>query len=219
MKSISKTTEPASLAEHRSNRTENYIPTYGNLSTQALADLRNNLVAEQGAICCYCMSRIKADSTKMKIEHWESQEKHPDRQLDYSNLLGACLGGEKHGEKTLRNTHHCDTRKRNDALSLNPAAPNSNMESRLKYLRDGTIESDDAKLSNDINNVLNLNYSLLRSNRASVLTGLQRALSKRSLSRSDLQKLLKIWESPPFEPYCQIAINYLRKKLHVSRTR
>lgn len=145
MKSITKSAEPLSLTQHRANRTDDYIPTYGNLSENALDDLRKSLVQEQGEICCYCMGRIKPAGANVKIEHWQAQsaDKFPDRQLDYSNLLGACLGGQKHGKKTDPKTHHCDTKKRNEDFCINPASPNSNMESRFRYLRNGTIEADD----------------------------------------------------------------------------
>ena len=218
MRSITKLTEPASLTQHRANRKVDYTPNYDNLPPQALADLRNSLVTEQGGICCYCMGRIKPLGTKMKIEHWQAQaeDKFPERQLDYSNLLGACSGGEKHGEKTSPVTHHCDTKKRNDDFCINPASTNSRMETRLKYLRDGTIESDDCQLNDEINSILNLNYSLLRDNRAGVLKSLKKSFFKRSLGRAELQKMLSIWETPPYKPYCEVVINYLRKKLHVA---
>ncbi len=218
MKSIAKFAEPVSLARYRANRTEDYTPTYANLPEQELYDLRNSLVPEQGGICCYCMGRIKPTGEKMKIEHWQaqSQDKYPARQLDYTNLLGACLGGEKRGRKSDPKTHHCDTRKRDDDFCINPSAPNSNIESRFRYLRDGTIESDDEQLNQEINTILNLNYSLLKSNRAGVLIALKKAFGKRQLRRADLQKLLADWKTPPLKPYCQVAISYLHKKLSQS---
>ena len=35
--------------------------------------LRAALVTEQGALCCYCLRRIRASPGHMKIEHWASQ--------------------------------------------------------------------------------------------------------------------------------------------------
>jgi len=51
----------------------------------------------------------------MKIEHWHSQDRYEAEQLDYGNLLGACMGneGKAHWDQ------HCDTRKGDRDLSRN----------------------------------------------------------------------------------------------------
>ena len=43
----------------------------------------------------------------MKIEHWQSKspQKYPGRQLDYTNMLGACYGGQKKNKKCPPETH------------------------------------------------------------------------------------------------------------------
>ena len=91
MRTITKGIEPRSLITHRLNA-PSYYDNYVNKK-----DLRQALVNEQRALCCYCMSRISpqiAQIESMKIEHWQSQGHYPDKQLDYKNLLGACLGGQ-----------------------------------------------------------------------------------------------------------------------------
>jgi uncharacterized protein (TIGR02646 family) len=99
MKKIIKQSEPRSLVEHRSQANANYD------NYPEKDDLRKSLLKEQGYICCYCMSRIKLD--EMKIEHWQPQTKYISRQLDYKNLLGACMGNQ--GARPQN--QHCDTRK------------------------------------------------------------------------------------------------------------
>jgi uncharacterized protein (TIGR02646 family) len=101
MRGIPKDREPFSLTEWRAASATDYdgYPDKGTL--------RACLAREQRGICCYCLSRIRVESNAMKIEHWHSQDKHPAEQLDYSNLLGACMGNEGKRVKD----QHCDTRK------------------------------------------------------------------------------------------------------------
>lgn len=110
MRQIIKKREPRSLTEHRASSHadyENYADKQG---------LREAIVRDQGGICCYCMQRIKPDERRMKIEHWAAQDTNPERQLDYRNLLGACLGGQGHPLAQ----QHCDTRKGSQALTIHP---------------------------------------------------------------------------------------------------
>ncbi|HQN20060.1 MAG TPA: hypothetical protein PKV86_13000, partial [Syntrophobacteraceae bacterium] len=80
MRAITKGAEPPSLTAHR--QTPNCD--YDNYPDKAA--LRQALVREQRGICCYCMGRIRNDSTEMKIEHWRCQSGYPDEQLIYRNL-------------------------------------------------------------------------------------------------------------------------------------
>ena len=141
MRNIQKKSEPKSLTQHRANTNSDYD------NYPQKQDLRDTLVGEQKGICCYCMQRIKAESKKMKIEHWQCQDRYPHQQLDYNNLLGACLGGE--GQEPER--QHCDTKKGNRDLLYNPANRFDDVESKLRFLRDGTIESDDPQFNQEIN--------------------------------------------------------------------
>src|SRR5207247_2069745 len=122
-------------------------------------DLRRALLAEQGGICCYCMQHITPQN--MKIEHWASQRRHPEIQLDYQNLLGACDGGDG----AARHLQHCDTRKGYDDIGIHPADPERNCERLTKYQADGVTYSNDARIDSDLDKVLNLNLQRLANNR------------------------------------------------------
>ena len=110
MRDISKGDEPLSLTEHRCQPHADY----DNYSDKDA--LRASLVSEQRGLCCYCLARIRPSVDHMKIEHWHSQSECSAEQLDYSNLLGACLGNV--GKP--RSKQHCDTFKGHAPLSRNP---------------------------------------------------------------------------------------------------
>ncbi len=104
MKQIKKGREPDSLLAHRKKSHANYD------NFKEKDDLRDSLMKEQGYICCYCMQRIAPNAEKMKIEHRQSQKRHPELQLDYQNLLASCKGNEG----KAKHLQHCDTSKGED---------------------------------------------------------------------------------------------------------
>jgi uncharacterized protein (TIGR02646 family) len=162
MRAITKGPEPRSLVEHRANSHcsyENY---------PAKDDLRAALVRDQRGLCCYCMTRVEATGTAMKIEHWRCQSHHADLELTYSNLLAACLGG--HGQPEA--LQHCDTRKGERDLKFNPADPSHRIEQRIRFELDGTIRSGDTDFDMQVNDVLRLNLPVLKNRRKSALTGI-----------------------------------------------
>jgi uncharacterized protein (TIGR02646 family) len=213
MRVIHKGTEPRSLTEHRAST----HATYDNY--QGKDELRQSLVVEQGAICCYGMRRIRPDERRMKIEHWRCQHLFPGNQLDYDNLLGACLGGMDRPPKL----QHCDTRKGDLPLSRNPANPAHRIEDLVHFLGDGRLESPDGQLNRDIENVLNLNNLQLKSNRKAVLDGFLESLPKQGeLGSERLRRWIGEWsgQGGPGElrEYCQVVVYWLQKRLARARS-
>jgi len=162
VRAITKGQEPRSLVEHRAN-TPSYYSNYEDKD-----DLRAALVRDQRGLCCYCMTRVEATATAMKIEHWRCQSRNADLALAYSNLLAACLGG--HGQP--EDKQHCDTHKGEMDLKFNPGEPAHRIEQRIHFDIDGTIASRDEEFDAQLNDVLNLNLPLLKNRRANVLTGM-----------------------------------------------
>ena len=210
MRTIRKSSEPVSLTQHRANRSEDFTPDYDNYAKKD--DLRQSLCAEQRGLCCYCMRRIKPDAEHMKIEHCLSQSQYEDRQLDYSNLLGACMGGAGNPPAS----QHCDTRKGNRDLSFNPADPAVQIEHRLSYRpSDGSIASSDPTIDSELNTILNLNVAFLRENRKAVLDAFLATLGRRSLTREQVRKHIADWNGEnggSLREYCQVVIYWLQKK-------
>lgn len=211
MKQIVKRQEPASLVAYRHVAGSNYD------GYHQKDELKNSLVAEQGALCCYCMGRIEPAWGKMKIEHWRSQQHYELDQLRYWNLLAGCMGGE--GQPYRK--QHCDTHKGDADLQYNPADPDHHVETRILYLADGTIQANDAAFNEQLNNVLNLNLQHLKNSRKSVLTGIlewwrdERDRLHRVPSKARIQQELdrRTGGIGPYRPFCHVAVWCLQQKL------
>ena len=216
MRAISKGEEPRSLTLHR----RTLHGGYDNYADKAA--LRRALVREQRGLCCYCMDRIGVDATDTKIEHWRCQRRHPKRELDYRNLLAACRGGEGRRGRD----QHCDTKKGDRDLRWNPADPAHHIETRLRYEADGAIRSDDSEFNDQIEQVLNLNFSVLKNNRKAVMDGVldwwrrERRRVQGPISRERIERARERWSggSGDLRPYCQVAVWLLTQRLE-RRTR
>lgn len=207
MRMITKGAEPNSLTLHRRQAHSDYD------NYLQKDELRISLVGEQKGLCCYCTGRIRTVSTAMKIEHWQSQENYPGLQLVYGNLLGACCGGE--GKSP--DQQHCDTRKANRDLKWNPANTAHAIESRLRYLVDGTVESTDDEFNMQLNDVLGLNLSYLKSSRKAVLDSVLHWWRSTPNARQRVQQQIahRMSNAAEYQPFSPVAIWFLRQKLGV----
>ena len=208
MREIAKGKEPLSLTQHRSTPHADYE----NYLEKDM--LRECLVDEQRGICCYCLSRIRATADDMKIEHWHSQAEHTTEQLDYSNLLGACMGNE--GQP--RSDQFCDTYKGDKHLSRNPANPMHRVEDLIRFEPNGRISSSDPGFDSELNSVLNLNVAFLVNNRKAALKAFIQTLQKREkIPRGTWQRLLREWNGESsvsyLRPFCNVIVYWLRKRL------
>jgi len=208
MRKIAKGPEPASLTRHRQTDNADY-ENYRDKET-----LRLFLVAEQRGLCCYCLRRIRPEITEMKIAHCLSQHNHPDEQLSYANLLGACKGNE--GQKPA--AQHCDTKQGSADLSRNPADPIRDIERTIRFEGDGTITASDPAFDKELNDVLNLNLKYLQNNRKAVLDAFKETLNRKGdIGRRTLEKWLCDWNGElhngELQPYCQVVVFWLRKRL------
>lgn len=210
MRTIRKNKEPNVLTEYRKKADASYD------GYSDMQELRGQLVSEQRGLCCYCQSRIRATYDGMKVEHWQSQseKKYPERQLDYVNMLGACLGGQKHGEKSPIKTHHCDTLKKDSDLCFCLTDAAHPIERKLRFPGSGHVISDDAYIDSALNEILNLNIEKLVRNRVSRLTGFLQSIEKGV--KLDYARELPKWDGSQegdLEPFAQVIAYYLQKKL------
>lgn len=212
---IHKQNVPQVLIDYKREKNANFSDFHGK------SIVASQLVKEQFGLCAYCMSRITNDATfgksrkhsNCKIEHFKSQSKYPDLQLDYKNMLGCCNGNE--GAPLKYQT--CDTRKGDKELLFNPADENDCKKMNIKFYRDGTIHSSNKDFDEQLNSVLNLNEPQLVSNRKALLEAVFAVLAKKKQTTdSEIENLIKIWskkDNGVYKPYFYVAIYYLRKHL------
>ena len=212
MREIIKTKEPKSLTTYRASISKEDLHTlekFDNSPKDIKDDLRNKLLEEQGFICCYCMDRVEFKNSK--IEHFKPRSIHRDKQLDYSNLFIACLGGEG-GSK---NKQHCDTKK--GQSELNSIYLLSNIEKELEYKKDGLIFSKNSEINKELDEVLNLNYEVLKTNREDTFHQLTCELKKSGWTvpnlKSNLEKYKTKNSKGKYRPYCEMIVYFLIKKL------
>jgi uncharacterized protein (TIGR02646 family) len=151
MRHIRKQAEPPALTAYRAGPGARYD---GDSGFPPVKDaIRASLVAEQRGLCCYCEQRIQATEGAMRVEHRVPQSVDATRDLDWSNLLGACRGGE--GSRAL----HCDVAKGDACVAIDPTlAPHV---ATTTFGRDGRLASSRKDFQHDLDVVLCLNITPL----------------------------------------------------------
>ena len=182
---------------------------------QSKPELRSSLLEEQGYICAYCMRRIPAKDANSnettRIDHILCREKHEDRKLDYRNMVICCPGA-------IDCKFHCDKSKGNNDVSFN-LFDQSFIDTLSYSTKDGTIKCGIEQYDTEINEILNLNHSLLKNNRKSTLKGvIQQLQKKRRWKATQIRKLLSHWDAKDrdgqYKPYNGIVVWYLKKRLN-----
>ncbi|MBQ9641109.1 MAG: hypothetical protein IJV06_06075 [Bacteroidaceae bacterium] len=218
---IKKGKAPAAWVEYSSTPGVDY---------QAIPELYDSLLKEQGYLCAYCMRRIpvrdrldtdafQVDKEERKwtkedhrIEHFKPRELYPLLKLQYANMFVCCpgyIGGES----------HCDRRKGAMEMDLSPLR--QEVINTISYKsHDGTILSTNENWNRELNEVLNLNTPLLKLNRKSTLNGVISLLSangKSQWSNNVMNSVLEKWKSLDGDlqrkEYCGIVIWFLEKKI------
>lgn len=188
--------------------------------------VQESLLKEQGFLCAYCMRRIVMPP---KIEHWETREKcnadkMPLRTLDYDNLLAVCNGTTPTNGQI---DEHCDQSrsKSNRELTINPT--DERAIQKLKFLKNGTIESDDTAISEDLNHdkALNLNVLFLRDARKLVYNSVKKLIDIKCRNKTPIQAkkiigdIIEDWSTKQanadgqlqFKEYCPIVAYFFKK--------
>ncbi len=212
MINISKYSQPGTLIKYKSTSKAKFD---GPGFTETKKEIRTNLLKEQGFLCAYCMVSLEDDPLKTKIEHWHSQKKYSSEDLVYKNMLAVCLGNSN-------SETHCDTAKskydligKRD-LHFNPSNPQHDMNHLVRYLANGEIKGDE-DFTEDIE-VLNLNASRLKNDRAKIWEAVTQGLATKDGDRNkiQLQKILDQWKDKSggrLKAYCGVAIYYLNRRL------
>ena len=217
MRKIDKGKEPKEWKKYRKTTNAEY---------QAIPELRDSLLKEQGYICAYCMRRIpirdQNSNESSRIDHIQSRTKYPKLELSYKNMVVCCPGAidSDNPQKGKYSNFHCDKSKGENDISFRPF--DLSFISTLKYKsKDGTIESSNDKFNKEIKNTLNLNNAFLKANRLQTLKGILDCLSKKKLKESKIKELLESWNKKDdkgmYKPYCGVVVWYLEKILRQLR--
>ena len=140
--------------------------------------VRQQLAAEQDALCAFCMRRI--DPTRlddrgeptMKIAHRMPIAVRPQSALDWANLFGSCDGGQR-SEGRYRT---CDLAQEDTALTVDPS--DATHVARLRFERRAAVSglfltSDEPHLRGDVETTLALNSGELPELREAVWKAFQ----------------------------------------------
>lgn len=182
---------------------------FDDMDSDTKSILRNALLDEQGHICAYCMKRLK---DKVKIEHYVPRNE--ENELQYTNLLVVCSGGE--GLKKKDQT--CDTRKGNTVLHIDPQ--NAGHMQQIRYKSNGEIFADNEDFQRDLDQTLNLNLESLVEWRKTALEEMKVRIFQNCggsrPTRDFWERKLQMFQSRAngkLSPYCGILIYYLQRRI------
>jgi uncharacterized protein (TIGR02646 family) len=233
MKYILKNKEPLFLQKYKTGEDTSYDGYNDKVphSNPTQHPVRDSLLDEQGHLCAYCMRRISLDydsklrKPKIEIEHYRSQKRFPNLDLDYKNMLGVCNGNGGKAQHLLtcdkaKSKHDIKGKKGRD-LFVDPLE--KSRELQIEYSNDGTILSDNLRIDDDLNEVLNLNQDQLKEDRRNLFQIEKRTIRNykkkvmgdRPKVKAFLQKRKTDWESKTnnkFRPLCRIPLYVIEKE-------
>ena len=210
MRHVTKGREPAAWFEFRKQKEPKPRFDQG-----PKAELRAALLEEQGYLCCYCMVPIQESTTR--IEHWAPRSRFPALEVEFSNLLAACAGGEQRRNDDRPAEHHCDVAKGQRSITLDPRKPSCERFVVCTSRGELVPASGAPAFVRDDLNVLNLNVVRLQRARESMVEAVRRWAvdSGKTLSRAQLEKKIREFDTPNdagrLQPFVGVAIAWLRK--------
>jgi uncharacterized protein (TIGR02646 family) len=188
--------------------------TWVSVSGEQKADMRRSALREQGALCAYCMRRIRPEprgdgKPDCTIEHWGARGRGA-APFRWEDLLAVCRGD-------LDGGLHCDRSRGMRTLGLHPADPRCDVERLVTFTLDGRVRC--ARHPADVD-ALNLNHpALVRSRRVIV------DLMRQQLQGADLTRLRaaeRAWSiAEPRPEYAGVALPIIRRliRLRAGRSR
>lgn len=232
---IRKATEPRGLKQAKKQNRNLRYETFADHAdySEAFKELRISLLKEQGFICCYCQRNItfKDNDTgkiQMKTEHFipkNGPECDETKDLDYDNLLAACLGNSDSDKP-----NHCDSSKDQYRLQVlpNPAIyRHLNYDDYLTYRvkqkeREVIVvptNPDNEELRKDIEERLNLNEQNLMNARYNIWEKAWKRIEK--AGKINIHQVKEVLEEYRFDtksqerslkPFCGFIIQWYQKR-------
>lgn len=143
MRRIVKGAEPPALRDFKTvNRATPQALRYDSLGQQVRRELRERMLAEQGRLCAYTMSPIgrRGDDRggdDFHVEHILPRSRHPERELDYDNMVLCCPGPDANfDEYGARRKGGAEIDDENFVSPLNASC-----EWRLRYGQNGRVRA------------------------------------------------------------------------------
>jgi hypothetical protein len=162
------------------------------------------------------MQRITEDPGAVKIEHRVPQTVDESRALAWRNMLGVCPGNE--GSPPAQ--QHCDTRKGNEVITVNPFE--RSLMATILYTAEGRVRSTREDLQRDLDERLNLNWEALVRRRREAVLGMADALGRRAgqaFSNARLITALQRCQQPDGDgrlpPFVGVLEWWLKRRLGV----
>lgn len=210
---VTKNEEPQWFAKWKQKSPQGCKQSYDKLSVEEKEKLKQELIDEQGALCCYCGRRITADDSH--VEHFRPQKSYGNLDVSYDNLFASCIKEAVKGKR-----FHCGHSKGSqfdEQLAISPL--DEHCEPRFIYTLAGEVmPTDDADNSASFMiDLLRLNHPSLKNERKNVLEGILYGspgdVDLISLSDDDLRKLRDLYrerdERGAFEPFVQVVTRYI----------
>lgn len=171
--------------------------------------LREQLVKEQGYICCYCMGRIFPKSESSHIEHFWPKKHFKDMDLDYENLFASCQGN-------YQSEDYCGHRK-NDWWDVNMVMPTENrIEKMFYYTEDGRIHSaqgSDMDIAQKMIRNLGLDSYHLERNRKEAIDNSE-LYDDMEYTEEEIRDFIAFYDGKQggkYTPYCKAIIDCLMR--------
>ena len=215
MRPIVKDSEPPELTAWKALANEDWQPTsWADLQNPVKAAVLRSLIAEQGAICCYCEDRI-ADTGGSHIEHLASRHAAPALMFEYRNLLACC--NLKRAPGTDPEPPHCGHAKGEQPLPVHPLM--TDCREYFEFTSAGEILSrashPGAQMADETIKLLKLDLPLLEARRKQAIDGVVDLLATASDAELGtlVARLDERDDAGRFLPFCSAVVHVLKQYL------
>lgn len=199
MRHIVKTSPPQEFIDYKKTPGVSFE----GLSGDPKRALRQQLLEDQGYICCYCGKRIYNDN-HTKIEHIKCQANYGELALDYNNMLASCDGGENDRSNGAAHQIHCDAKKGNQEIPLSPL--DKDIENTLSFFEDGTVKGKGEK-GKELIRVLGLDAEFLNTERRNAIEQYELCWPQ---NLEEELSLLKQKDNGYYDEFCFVLEQYIR---------
>ncbi len=210
---VHKNNPPRSLTQWRKQNQTCPNRSFDDLPSNVKRDLQDQLVNEQGNICCY--TGLRLTESNMHIEHLIPQHQskksnHPEQTTDYTNMV-TCFNSENFGAR--KKGEWPETQDQNRFLLI---PTNEHHISRIEYTKTGNIKATDKndQAAKTTISKLNLECEFLKTLRKASITALLcKTISSKDKLKRRLCRLLAQRSEAQIEEFWFIKKQILEKLL------